>query len=144
MTREAVIVSYARTGLAKSQRGGFNMTPTVTMAAHAIKHAVERSGVDKAAVEDVILGNVAHGAGNLGRQAALLAGLPITTSGVTVNRFCSSGLQTIATAANYIRNDGAEVAIGTISSLNLPACCAAAMRRWDSRLYSSWTSRLTW
>ena len=121
MTREAVIVSYARTGLAKSGRGGFNMTPTVTMAAHAIKHAVERSGVDKAAVEDVILGNVAHGAGNLGRQAALLAGLPITTSGVTVNRFCSSGLQTIATAANYIRNDGAEVAIGAgVESLSFP------------------------
>ncbi len=121
MTREAVIVSYARTGMAKSQRGGFNMTPTVTMAAHAIKHAVERSGVDKAAVEDVILGNVAHGAGNLGRQASLLAGLPITTSGVTVNRFCSSGLQTIATAANYIRNDGAEVAIGAgVESLSFP------------------------
>ncbi len=121
MTREAVIVSYARTGMAKSGRGGFNMTPTVTMAAHAIKHAVERSGVDKAAVEDVILGNVAHGAGNLGRQAALLAGLPITTSGATVNRFCSSGLQTIATAANYIRNDGAEVAIGAgVESLSFP------------------------
>ena len=121
MTREAVIVSYARTGMAKSGRGGFNMTPTVTMAAHAIKHAVERSGVDKAAVEDVILGNVAHGAGNLGRQAALLAGLPITTSGVTVNRFCSSGLQTIATAANYIRNDGADVAIGAgVESLSFP------------------------
>ena len=121
MTREAVIVSYARTGMAKSQRGGFNMTPTVTMAAHAIKHAVERAGVDKAAVEDVVLGNVAHGAGNLGRQAALLAGLPITTSGVTVNRFCSSGLQTIATAANYIRNDGAEVAIGAgVESLSFP------------------------
>ena len=121
MTREAVIVSYARTGLAKSQRGGFNMTPTVTMAAHAIKHAVDRAGVDKAQVEDVILGNVAHGAGNLGRQAALLAGLPITTSGVTVNRFCSSGLQTIATAANYIRNDGAEVAVGAgVESLSFP------------------------
>ena len=121
MTREAVIVSYARTGLAKSQRGGFNMTPTVTMAAHAIKSAVERSGLDKALIEDVVLGNVAHGAGNLGRQASLLAGLPITTSGQTVNRFCSSGLQTIATAANYIRNDGAEVAIGAgVESLSFP------------------------
>jgi len=121
MTREAVIVSYARTGLAKSQRGGFNMTPTVTMAAHAIKHAVDRAGVDKAAVEDVILGNVAHGSGNLGRQASLLAGLPITTSGVTVNRFCSSGLQTIATAANYIRNDGADVVVGAgVESLSFP------------------------
>ena len=121
MTREAVIVSYARTGLAKSARGGFNMTPTVTMAAHAIKHAVERAGVDKASVEDVALGNVAHGSGNLGRQAALLAGLPITTSGVTVNRFCSSGLQTIASAANYIRNDGADVAVGAgVESLSFP------------------------
>ncbi len=121
MTREAVIVSYARTGMAKSQRGGFNMTPTVTMAAHAIKHAVERSGVDKAAVEDVILGNVAHGAGNLGRQVALLAGMPITTSGVTVNRFCSSGLNTIATAANYVRNDGADAVVaGGVESLSFP------------------------
>ncbi len=121
MSREAVIVSYARTGLAKSQRGGFNMTPTVSMAAHAVKHAVERAGVDKAAVEDCILGNVAHGAGNLGRQAALLAGLPITTSGVTVNRFCSSGLQTIATAANYVRNDGADVVVaGGVESLSFP------------------------
>src|SRR5437868_2248889 len=106
--REAVIVSYARTGLAKSARGGFNMTPTVTIAAHAIKHAVEKSGVAKDAIEDVVLGNVAHGSGNLGRQATLLAGLPITTSGVTVNRFCSSGLQTIAMAANNVRNDGAD------------------------------------
>jgi acetyl-CoA C-acetyltransferase len=121
MSREAVIVSYARTGLAKSQRGGFNMTPTVSMAAHAVKHAVQRAGVDPAAVEDCIMGNVAHGAGNLGRQASLLAGLPITTSGVTVNRFCSSGLQTIATAANYVRNDGADVVVaGGVESLSFP------------------------
>ncbi|MBA4011145.1 MAG: acetyl-CoA C-acyltransferase [Phenylobacterium sp.] len=139
MTREAVIVSYARTGMAKSQRGGFNMTPTVTMAAHAIKHAVERSGVDKAAVEDVILGNVAHGAGNLGRQAALLAGLPITTSGVTVNRFCSSGLQTIATAANYIRNDGAEVAIGAgVESLSFPGGGGGGSDNFDKNLVAQY------
>ncbi len=121
MTREAVIVSYARTGLAKSGRGGFNMTPTMSMAAHAIKHAVSRAGVSGDAVEDVILGNVAHGAGNLGRQAGLLAGLPITASGQTVNRFCSSGLQTISTGANYIRNDGAEVVVaGGVESLSFP------------------------
>ena len=139
MTREAVIVSYARTGMAKSGRGGFNMTPTVTMAAHAIKHAVERSGVDKAAVEDVILGNVAHGAGNLGRQAALLAGLPITTSGVTVNRFCSSGLQTIATAANYIRNDGAEVAIGAgVESLSFPGGGGGGSDNFDKNLVAQY------
>ena len=98
--REAVIVSYARTGLAKSGRGGFNITPPMSMAAHAIKHAVERAGVDKDYVEDSYLGNCAHGAPNIGRQAALLAGLPKTTAGVSVNRFCSSGLQTIAMAAN--------------------------------------------
>ncbi|RAK65536.1 acetyl-CoA C-acyltransferase [Phenylobacterium kunshanense] len=119
--REAVVVSYARTGLAKSGRGGFNMTPTVSMAAHAVKHAVGRSGIDPADVEDVFMGNVAHGGGNVGRQAALLAGLPITTSGVTVNRFCSSGLQTIAMAANFIRNDGASVAVaGGVESISIP------------------------
>jgi len=119
--REAVVVSYARTGLAKSGRGGFNITPTVSMAAHAVKHAVERSGVDKDAVEDCFMGNVAHGAGNLGRQAALLAGMPITTSGVTINRFCSSGLQSIAMAARYIVDDGAEcVVAGGVESISFP------------------------
>src|SRR5260370_676947 len=106
--REAVIVSYARTGLAKSGRGGFNITPPMSMAAHAIKHAVERAGVDKDYVEDCYLGNCAHGASNIGRQAALLAGMPKSTAGVSVNRFCSSGLQTIAMAANSIRSDGAD------------------------------------
>jgi acetyl-CoA C-acetyltransferase len=119
--REAVIVSYARTGLAKSGRGGFNMTPTVSMAAHAVKHAVEKAGIEAAAVEDCFLGNVTHGAGNLGRQAALLAGLPVTSSGVTINRFCSSGLQTIAMAAGYVRNDGAEVVVaGGVESISIP------------------------
>jgi len=106
--REAVIVSYARTGLAKSGRGGFNITPPMALAGHAIKHAVERAGVDKEYVEDCYLGNCAHGAPNIGRQGALLAGLPKSTAGVSVNRFCSSGLQTIAMAANSIRSDGAD------------------------------------
>ena len=133
--REAVIVSYARTGLAKSARGGFNMTPTVTIAAHAIKHAVEKSGVSKDAIEDVVLGNVAHGSGNLGRQAALLAGLPITTSGVTVNRFCSSGLQTIAMAANNVRNDGAEVVVaGGVESISMPGGGAGGAANFDPKL----------
>jgi acetyl-CoA C-acetyltransferase len=119
--REAVIVSYARTGLAKSSRGGFNMTPTMTMGAHAVKHAVAKSGVDAGEVEDCFMGNVAHGAGNLGRQVSLLAGLPITTSGMTINRFCSSGLNTIAVAANYVRNDGADcVVAGGVESLSMP------------------------
>ncbi|MDB5422796.1 MAG: 3ketoacylCoA thiolase [Phenylobacterium sp.] len=119
--REAVIVSYARTGLAKSARGGFNITPTVSIAAHSVKHAVAKAGVEKDAVEDVFMGNVAHGGGNMARQAGLLAGLPITTSGVTVNRFCSSGLQTIAMAANYVRNDGAEVVVaGGVETISMP------------------------
>jgi acetyl-CoA C-acetyltransferase len=133
--REAVIVSYARTGLAKSARGGFNMTPTVSMAAHAVKHAVERSGVDPASVEDVFLGNVAHGGGNLGRQAGLLAGLPITTSGVTVNRFCSSGLQTIAMGADYIRNGGADVVVaGGVESISMPNPGPGSVENFDPKL----------
>jgi acetyl-CoA C-acetyltransferase len=119
--REAVIVSYARTGLAKSGRGGFNMTPPMSRAAHAIKHAVARSGVEADFVEDCYLGNNSHGAANIGRQAALLAGMPVTTAGVTVNRFCSSGLQTIAMAANHIRGDGADcVVAGGVESISIP------------------------
>jgi len=109
--REAVIVSYARTGLAKSHRGGFNNTPAMSMAAHAIKHAVEKSGVEPGAVEDVYLGNGAHGAANLARLAGLLAGLPVTTGGSTVQRHCSSGLNAIALAANYIKQDGADIVV---------------------------------
>src|SRR5262249_33732092 len=91
------------------------------LAAHAIQHAVERAGVDKAYVEDCYLGNCAHGAPNIGRQAALLAGLPKTTAGVSVNRFCSSGLQTIAMAANSIRSDGADcIVAGGVESISIP------------------------
>lgn len=119
--REAVIVSYARTGLAKSARGGFNITPTVSIAAHSVKHAVAKAGIEADAVEDVFMGNVAHGGGNIARQAGLLAGLPITTSGVTVNRFCSSGLQTIGMAANFVRNDGADVVVaGGVETISMP------------------------
>jgi acetyl-CoA C-acetyltransferase len=119
--REAVVVSYARTGLAKSHRGGFNITPPMTMAAHAIKHAVQRAGVEKDYVEDCYLGNCAHGARNIGREAALLAGMPKTTAGVSVNRFCSSGLQTIAMAANHIRADGADcIVAGGVESISAP------------------------
>ena len=120
MTREAVIVSYARTGLAKSGRGGFNITPPMTMAAHAIKHAVAKSGVEPDFIDDCLLGNAAHGAPNIGRNAALLAGLPKTTAGVTINRFCSSGMQAIAMAANHIRGDGAAcVVAGGVESISL-------------------------
>ncbi|MCC6434944.1 MAG: acetyl-CoA C-acyltransferase [Acidimicrobiales bacterium] len=119
--REAVIVSYARTGLAKSHRGGFNLTPAMSMAAHAIKHAVAKSGVEPEAVEDLYLGNGAHGAGNLGRLAGLLAGLPITTGGSTIQRHCSSGLNAVALAANYIRNDGCDVAVAAgVEAISMP------------------------
>ena len=118
--REAVIVSYARTGLAKSGRGGFNVTAPMSLGAHAVKHAVARSGVELDFVEDCYMGNNAHSAPNIGRQVALLAGMPVTTAGVSVNRFCSSGLQTIAMAANHIRGDGADcVVAGGVESISI-------------------------
>jgi acetyl-CoA C-acetyltransferase len=120
--REAVFVSYARTGMAKAGRGGFNITPAMSMAAHAISNAVERSGVEPDAVEDVALGNGAHGAGNLGRLAGLLAGLPVTTGGNTIQRHCSSGLNSIAVAANHIKVDGADcVVAGGVESISIPS-----------------------
>src|SRR6202158_6623440 len=118
--REAVIVSYARTGVTNPAGGGYNPPPPMSMAAHAIKHAVARAGVDKDYVEDCYLGNCAHGASNIGRQAALLAGMPKSTAGVSVNRFCSSGLQTIAMAANSIRSDGADcIVAGGVESISV-------------------------
>ena len=101
----AVIVSTARTPLAKSWKGAFNMTHGATLGGHAVKAAVERAGIDGAEVDDVIMGCAKpEGAtgSNIARQIALRAGLPVTTSGMTVNRFCSSGLQTIAMAAQRI------------------------------------------
>ncbi len=120
--REAVFVSYARTGLAKAGRGGFNMTPAMSMAAHAIKHAVAKSGVEPEAVEDVALGNGAHGAGNLGRLAGLLAGLPVNVGGNTIQRHCSSGLNSIAVAANHIKVDQVDIAVaGGVESITMPS-----------------------
>jgi acetyl-CoA C-acetyltransferase len=115
MTREALIVSSARTGLAKSGRGGFNITHGAAMGGHAIKHSVERAKIDPSEVEDVIMGcGTPEGATgqNVGRLAAIWGGCPVTTSGVTVNRFCSSGLQTIAMAAGRVLNENVPVAIG--------------------------------
>ncbi len=121
--REAVIVSTARTGLAKSGRGGFNMTHGAAMGGHALKHAIDRAKIEPGEVDDVIMGcGSPEGATgqNVGRLAALWAGCPVTTSGVTVNRFCSSGLQTIAMAAGRIVNDGVDVvAAGGVESISL-------------------------
>jgi acetyl-CoA C-acetyltransferase len=101
----AVIVSTARTPLAKSWKGAFNLTHGATLAGHAVHHAIGRAGIDPAEVEDVLMGCAtpegATGA-NIARQAALRAGCPVTVPGVTINRFCSSGLQTIAMAAQRI------------------------------------------
>jgi acetyl-CoA C-acetyltransferase len=105
MTREAVIVSTARTPLTKSWRGAFNMTHGATLGGHVVKAAVERAGIDPGEVEDVLMGcALPEGASgnNIARQIALRAGLPDTVPGATVNRFCSSGLQTIAMAAQRI------------------------------------------
>lgn len=115
MTREAVIVSTARTGLAKSGRGGFNITHGAAMAGHAVKHSIKRAKLDPAEIDDVIMGcGTPEGATgqNVGRLAAIWAGCPVTTSGVTVNRFCSSGLQTIAMAAGRVVAEGADAVVG--------------------------------
>ena len=112
---QAVIVSTARTPLCKSWKGAFNMTHGATLGGHAVKAAVERAGIDAAEVDDVIMGCATpEGAtgSNIARQVALRAGLPVTTSGVTVNRFCSSGLQTIAMAAQRIIAGEGDIYIG--------------------------------
>jgi acetyl-CoA acetyltransferase family protein len=116
MTREAVVVASSRTGLAKSFRGSFNMTRPEDLAAHCLKDVLRKvPQLDPAEIEDVILGCAQpHGMQglNVARRSAVLAGLPVTTAGVTVNRFCSSGLQAIAIAAHEIILQGAQAAIG--------------------------------
>jgi len=118
----AVIVSTARTPLAKSWKGAFNMTHGATLGGLAVKAAVERAGIEGAEVDDVIMGCATpEGAtgSNIARQIALRAGLPITTSGMTINRFCSSGLQTIATAAQrIIAGEGDVYVAGGVESIS--------------------------
>ncbi len=120
--REAVIVSTARTGLAKSWKGAFNMTYGATLGAHSVSHAVTRAGVEPAEIEDVIIGSAfpeGTTGGNIARAIALRAGLPVTTGGVTVNRFCSSGLQAIAMAAQRIIVDQVPVMVaGGVESIS--------------------------
>ena len=119
---QALIVSTARTPLAKSWKGAFNMTHGATLGGHAIKAAVERAGIDPGAVEDVLMGcaNPEGATGwNIARQAALRAGLPVSVSGMTVNRFCSSGLQTIALAAQRIvAGEGDVFVAGGVESIS--------------------------
>jgi acetyl-CoA C-acetyltransferase len=119
---DAVIVSTARTGLAKSWKGAFNMTYGATLGGHAVQHAVARAGIDPAEVEDVIMGGTfgeGTTGGNIARQIALRAGLPVTTGGMTLNRFCSSGLQTIALAAQRVMTEGCPVLVaGGVESIS--------------------------
>jgi acetyl-CoA C-acetyltransferase len=119
---KAVIVSTARTPLTKSWKGAFNMTHGATLGGHAVKHALQRAGVPGDAVEDVLMGCAnpegATGA-NIARQIALMADLPVTVSGVTVNRFCSSGLQTIAMASQrIIAGEGDVYVAGGVESIS--------------------------
>jgi acetyl-CoA C-acetyltransferase len=119
---DAVIVSTARTALAKSWKGAFNMTHGATLAGHAIEHAVARAGIDGPLIEDVILGCAnPEGAtgGNIARQASLRARLGVGPAGQTVNRFCSSGLQAIATAGNSIRTGETDIMVaGGVESIS--------------------------
>jgi acetyl-CoA C-acetyltransferase len=120
--REAVIVSTARTGLAKSWKGALNMTHGATMGGHVVQHAVARAGLEPAEIEDVLIGCATpEGAtgGNIARQIALRAGLPVSVPGATVNRFCSSGLQTIALAAQrVIAGEGEVFVAGGVESIS--------------------------
>ena len=112
---EAVIVSTARTPIGKAYRGAFNQTKGADMAAHAIRHAMERANLEPEAIEEVVVGcgypEAATG-GNVARHAALMAGIPVQSAGVTVSRFCASGLEAIAHAARRVVMDGVPVAIG--------------------------------
>ena len=121
--REAVIVSTARTAIGRAVRGAFNMTHGADLGGHVIQHAVTRAGVEPGEIEDVILGCAQpEGAtgGNIARQAAIRAGLPVTAAAATINRFCSSGLQAIASAAHEIIVGGAPVVVaGGLESISL-------------------------
>src|SRR6059036_1293410 len=119
---DAVIVSTARTPLCKSWRGALNMTHGATMGGHVLRHAMERAHLDPAAVDDVIVGcaNPEGATGrNIARQIAIRAGCPVTTAGMTVNRFCSSGLQTIAIASQRVMAGEGEIyAAGGVESIS--------------------------
>ncbi|OQW71123.1 MAG: acetyl-CoA acetyltransferase [Proteobacteria bacterium ST_bin13] len=120
---DVAIISTARTAMAKSVRGSFNDTHPIILAGHTLRHAIERAGVAPAEVEDVILGTgMPEGATgfNIARNAAIKAGCPVTTSGVVINRYCSSGLQAIAMAASRIRDEGVPVmAAGGVESISM-------------------------
>ena len=121
--RDAVIVSTARTGMGKAYKGAFNSTPGATLGAYALKPAIERAGIEPGEVDDVLWGSALQQGtqgGNLARQVALKAGCPISTSGMTIDRQCSSGLMSIATASKQVTLDRMDiVAAGGQESISL-------------------------
>jgi len=123
MMRDAVIVSTARTPIGKAYRGAFNATPPQTMAAHAMAHAIDRAGIEAGEIEDVILGAAlqqGHQAGNVARQAAMRAGLPVTVAGMSVDRQCASGMMAIAAASNQVAREGVNVMVaGGVESVSM-------------------------
>jgi len=137
---DAVIVSTARTGLAKSWKGAFNMTHGATLGGHVLAAAIERAGIEAGELEDVLMGcaNPEGATGvNIARQTALRAGCPVTVPGMTINRFCSSGLQTIATASQRIlAGEGEVYAAGGVESIS---CVQQEMNR--HMLYESWLKK---
>jgi acetyl-CoA C-acetyltransferase len=134
---DAVIVSTARTGLAKSWKGAFNMTHGATLGGHVLAAAIERAGIEAGEIEDVLMGcaNPEGATGvNIARQVALRAGCPVTVPGMTINRFCSSGLQTIASASQRIlAGEGDVYAAGGVESIS---CVQQEMNR--HMLYETW------
>lgn len=121
-TRDAVIVSTARTPIGRAYRGAFNATPSPTLAAHAIRAAVERSGIDPAEVEDCVIGAALQQGvqTTIGRTAALRSGLPVTVSGMSIDRQCASGLMAIATAAKQVIVDRMDICVaGGVESISL-------------------------
>ena len=127
--RSAVIVSTARTPIGRAYRGAFNNTPAPTLAAHSIRAAVERAGIEGGLVDDVVFGAAlqqGHQGGNIARNALLRAGLPVSVPGMSVARQCASGLMAIATAAKQIITDNMDITIGggLSSSDAIPAAVA--------------------
>src|SRR5688500_11630641 len=121
-SRDAVIVSTARTAIGRAYKGAFNATPSPTLAGHAIKAAVERAGIDPGEIEDVIIGAALQQGvqTTIGRTAALRAGLPVTVAGMSIDRQCASGLMAIATAAKQIIVDRMDVMVaGGVESISL-------------------------
>ena len=150
MSRDAVIVSTARTPIGRAYKGGFNATPGATLGSFSFAAAVERSGIDAAEIDDVVWGAVltqGTQAGNIGRQVALRGGAPVTVAAQTIDRQCSSGLMAISTAAKQIIVDNMDIVVGggqdspggigsSLTGAPAPVSRARAAARPSSRISS--------